>query len=377
MPDFSKVDRLLTDLCADGRIPSATLCVYRHGHIVHEGAFGRPDPETGAPATPETRYDMASLTKLFAATAFMRLVEQGIFALEEKVCESFPGFTGMRDIVPTANELVGGAADSVPSGRCDAGAVTWYHVLTHTSGMGWIAMNKRPSLEAALQELLTMPFAYATGTSVLYTDVGLILMGRAMERRLNKPLDQLVDRLVCEPLNLSHTGYLRNSANLDRSNVAPTEICTWRGRRVHGHVHDENAYLLDGVAGHAGLFSTARDAAALCRDYLAAHQGGRGLLSTETVRRMATFQAQNDWDRRGIGWQLRILDPEAHSYALSENAFGHTGFTGTCMWIDPDRDLAFALLTNEVYNGRQNRAIMEVRRKAVQALTAAVDGAPQ
>ena len=243
--------------------------------------------------------------------------------------------------------------------------------------MGWIAMNKRPSLEAALHEILTMPFAYATGSTVLYTDMGLILLGRAMEQRTGKPLDQLVDELVCKPLNLTHTGYLRNSAALDRSNVAPTEYCPWRGRRVHGHVHDENAYLLDGVAGHAGLFSVARDAAALCQDYWTSHQGGRGLLSTETVRRMVTFQAQNDWDRRGIGWQLRIIDPEAHSYALSENAFGHTGFTGTCMWIDPDRDMTFALLTNEVYNGRKDRSIMEVRREVVRALTAVIDGGAQ
>ena len=128
------------------------------------------------------------------------------------------------------------------------------------------------------------------------------------------------------------------------------------------------------MAGHAGLFSTARDATLLCQDYWTSYQGGKGLLSTETVRRMTTFQAENDWDRRGIGWQLRIIDPEAHSFTLSENAFGHTGFTGTCMWIDPDRDMVFALLTNEVYNGRVDRKSLEVRRAVVRALTAAMDG---
>ena len=130
---------------------------------------------------------------------------------------------------------------------------------------------------------------------------------------------------------------------------------------------------MDGVAGHAGLFSTARDAATLCQDYLNSYQGKAGLISAQTVRRMAAFQAENDWDRRGIGWQLRIIDPEAHSYHLSENAFGHTGFTGTCMWIDPDRDMTFALFTNEVYNGRANRSLLEVRGQVVQAITEALD----
>lgn len=373
MIDFTQVDRTLTGLCSQGKVPSATLCVYHRGRIVHEGAYGYPDPEGGAPATLETRYDMASLTKLFCSTAFMRLVEQGVFSLEERVCESFPAFTGMRDIVPMANELDKGQTDASVHGQCDAGLVTWYHVLTHTSGMGWLAMNKRPSLEAALQEILTMPFAYATGSTVLYTDLGLILMGLAMEKRTGILLDDLVDQLVAQPLGLTHTGYLRNSAHRDTTNVAPTEFCAWRGYRVRGCVHDENAFLLDGVAGHAGLFSTARDAATLCQDYLTSYQGGKGLISTGMVRRMASFQAQNDWDRRGIAWQLRLLDPEAHSYPLSANAFGHTGFTGTCMWIDPDRDMTFALLTNEVYNGRENRALIEVRGKMVRALVAAVD----
>lgn len=372
MIDFSNVDRILTEMCTEGKIPSATLCVFHHGKIVHEGAYGIPDPETGVPANLDTRYDMASLTKLFTTTAFMRLVEQGVFSLEEKVCVSFPEFTGPRDIVPTANELVT-ETDNTSHGTSEAGEVTWYHVLTHTSGMGWMAMQKRPSVEAALHEILTMPFAYATGSTVLYTDLGLILMGKAMEMRTGKLLDELVDELVVKPLGLKHTGFLRNSAHRDATNVAPTEFCKWRNVRCKGFVHDENAYLLDGVAGHAGLFSTARDAATLTQDYLTSKQGGKGLISTETVRNMTRLHATGDWNRRGIGWQMRIDDPTAHSYPLSVNAFGHTGFTGTCMWADPDRDLVFAMLTNEVYNGRENRTLTEVRLTFVEALVAAVD----
>ncbi len=373
MPDFSKVDQIISEMCAENKIPSATLCVYLHDQIVHESVFGYSDPEKKEKANLDTRYDMASLTKLFATTAFMRLVEQNVFSLDEKVCESFPEFTGMRDIVPTANELIADETDSSSHGQCDAGLVTWYHVLTHTSGMGWMAMQKRPSVEAAIHEILTMPFAYATGTTVLYTDLGLILMGMAMEKRTGILLDDLVDQLVCQPLNLKHTGYLRNSAHRDASNVAATEFCKWRGVRCKGFVHDENAYCLDGVAGHAGLFSTARDAATLMEDYLLSWKGRKGLISTEMVRRMTSLQAESDWNRRGIGWQLRIIDPTAHSYPLSDNCFGHTGFTGTCMWADPDRDMTFALLTNDVYNGRENRSLLEGRILITQALVDAID----
>jgi CubicO group peptidase (beta-lactamase class C family) len=144
MIDFSQVDQTLTTLCEKNEVPSATLCVYHKGKIIHEGAYGYPDPETGVPTTLETRYDMASLTKIFASTAFMTLVEEGVFSLDEKVCESFPEFTGMRNIVPMANELIPGETNNTSHGQSDAGEVTWYHVLTHTSGMGWISMYKRP-----------------------------------------------------------------------------------------------------------------------------------------------------------------------------------------------------------------------------------------
>jgi len=373
--DFTRIDQLLTDMTQKNQTPSATLCVYHGGRVVFEGAYGMADPELGLKANLDTRYDMASLTKLFASTAFIRLVERGVFSLDEKVCESFPSFTGMRDIKASANELPTGSSDNSVLGQADAGKVTWYHVLTHTSGMGWMTMYTRPSLEAALKEMLeTMPFAYQTGSTVLYTDLGLILMGMAMEMRTGKKLDELVDELVARPLSLQHTGYLRNSAHRDAGNVAATEICKWRKRRIRGEVHDENAWLMDGVAGHAGLFSTARDAATLCQNYLDSYNGKPGcLVSHDMVRNMTRQHAVGDWNRRGIAWQLRVLEEDAHSYPLSDSCFGHTGFTGTCMWVDPLRDMAFALLTNEVYNGRENRAIAELRLQMVQTLVDIMD----
>jgi CubicO group peptidase (beta-lactamase class C family) len=209
---------------------------------------------------------------------------------------------------------------------------------------------------------------------VLYTDLGLILMGIAMERRCGKPLDVLLDELVCQPLGLTNTGYNRVAQGAKTENTAPTEFCAWRDCRVHGVVHDENSYFLDGVAGHAGVFSCAREVAKLGEGYLAALKGREGaFLPKETVEKYIQFQQMNRWDRRGIMFQLRIIQSDAHTFPLGRNTFGHTGFTGTCMWVDPDRDMVFALLTNDVYAGRACRTLGSVRKSIVEEIVCAID----
>ncbi len=152
-------------------------------------------------------------------------------------------------------------------------------------------------------------------------------------------------------------------------NVAPTEFCSWRDRRIVGKVHDENAYRLGGIAGHAGIFSTARDVATFGQSFL---EGGT-LLSAQTVTEMTRLQTDGLALQRGLGFGLWSQDPEASGYPFSVNAFGHTGFTGTSLWIDPDRELVVALLTNEVYNGRQNRRIGPLRVAVHQTIVEVVD----
>lgn len=368
MANFHSVDMLLTRYCSEGIIPSAALCVYHKTQKVHQAAYGVPDPLNKTPADVSTRYDIASLTKIFVTTAFMTLVEDGLFSVDEKVSGSFPSFTGPRGIVPDDKTA------GMNSGYCDAGEVSWRHILTHTSGMKGLEMYTFQKAEDAFDEILRMPFAQKTGSSVLYADVGFILLGRAMELRAGLPLDELVKRRVCNPLGLNDTGYIRLSlGNPREENIAPTEFCKLRNRQIHGQAHDENAWFMDGVAGHAGLFSTANDAAALCQDYLNSYNGKEGLLTTRIVREMTRVHDERTWNRRGLGWQLRIHDPDNHSYPLSDTAFGHTGFTGTCMWVDPERDMCFALFTNEVYYGRKNRRFLDERIHAVSELTRALD----
>jgi CubicO group peptidase (beta-lactamase class C family) len=184
-------------------------------------------------------------------------------------------------------------------------------------------------------------------------------------------LDAAVDALVTAPLGLAHTRFLPLGGPTPHD-VAPTERCAWRGRRVLAEVHDENAAMLGGVSGHAGLFATAEDVAMFGQLFLG---GGRPLLSERSVGEMTRLQAEQGDVRRGLGFALWSPDPEASGNPFSRSAYGHTGFTGTSLWVDPERDLVVALLTNDVYHGREGRGIAALRVSLHRAVVAAVDAA--
>ncbi|HJR78996.1 MAG TPA: serine hydrolase, partial [Anaerolineales bacterium] len=178
-----------------------------------------------------------------------------------------------------------------------------------------------------------------------------------------------IDRRVTRPLGLS--AHFRPAAPLQSpENIAPTEFCQWRRRRIVGEVHDESAWRLGGVAGHAGMFGHARDVAAFGQSFLDA-----SLLRRETIAEMTRLQAESNGMRRGLGFALWSPDPAASSNPFSPRTFGHTGFTGTCLWIDPQRELVTALLTNEVYGGREGRGIAALRVQIHQAVVESVDAA--
>jgi serine-type D-Ala-D-Ala carboxypeptidase len=376
--------------------PAAQLVIRLHDDVVFSEAFGRLGPETGAhPTQPDTLFDMASVSKLFTVTAFMTLVEEGCVALATPVNAVLPEFGGLRPIQSYEDPLNPGGMVAVAEngGFVDAGRVTFHDLLTHTSGLpAWRPLYREPSAEAACRMALNTFFSYPTGTQVVYSDIGLILLGMAVERLTGQSLDSAVGTRVTAPLNLRHTGYLPNSpGNLTDppstihhppstihhpKSVAPTEFCAWRNRRIVGEVHDENAYRLGGVAGHAGVFSTAEDIAAFGQVFLdrpAGQRRGFPLLLSSTVDAMTRCYTDGIGTRRGLGFALWLDDPEASSNPFSRRAFGHTGFTGTCLWMDSERDLVVALLTNEVYNGRRNRGIAGLRIAVHRAIVAAVD----
>jgi CubicO group peptidase (beta-lactamase class C family) len=281
-----------------------------------------------------------------------------------------PEFSGDRHIQPYENPLDWGKTVSVTdqSGAVDAGRVTFRNLLAHNSGLpAWRAFKDQPDAGSAMRLALNTFFSYPIGARVVYSDVGLILLGLAVSRLAGSPLDETIYKHVTKPLGLS--AHFQPADPLQSTqNIAPTEFCKWRKRRIVGEVHDESAWRLGGMAGHAGLFAHASDVAAFGQSFLDA-----SLLQRETIAEMTRLQAEFENTRRGLGFALWSPDPEASSNPFSRATFGHTGFTGTCLWIDPERALVVALLTNDVYGGREGRGIADLRVQIHQAIVESVD----
>lgn len=343
--------------------PAAQVEVRVRGEAVYARAFGALDPEMRKqPTNLETCFDLASVSKLFTVSAFMTLVEAGSVALDQRVAEVLPEFSEARPIEPYPDPLRPGATVRVVEGEgqtVDAGQVTFRNLLAHNSGLpAWLPLWQLPDRGAMDHAALHSRFSYPTGARVIYSDIGLILLGFAVEKLAGKSLREAVHTRVTEPLGLATVRY----SPVPCENVAPTEYYSRLGRRKCGEVHDENAWGFGGAAGHAGLFGTAHDVAALGEVF---RTGGAPLLRAETVAEMTRLQAQDDSVRRGLGFALWSPDPDASSNPFSELAFGHTGFTGTCLWVDPARELVAASLTNRVYYGRENAAAISAFRVAL------------
>ncbi len=369
---FSPVDGILGE-AVERVAPAIQLTIHWKGERIFSKAYGCLAPDTRAqPVDRQTLFDLASITKLFTTTTFMTLVEEGKTALDQPVSEALPAFRGLRPIRPYEDPLnwsglvdVSGGAN----GMVDAGKIAFRSLLAHNSGLpAWRPFEETANPSEARQMALETFFAYPTGSQVVYSDVGLILLGMAVEALSGQRLEEAIQARVIVPLGLAATRFFPPEPH--PGNVAPTEFCRWRHRRIVGEVHDENAWRLGGVAGHAGLFSNADELAHFGQMYL---DGGKPLLKSETVTEMTTLQAQEGATRRGVGFHLWSPDPDASSHPFSPQTFGHTGFTGTCLWMDPQRQLVVALLTNEVYNGRTDRGIGPLRVAVNQAIVTIID----
>jgi len=347
--DFSKLDALFNQHI-NRTFPAAQIEIRVGGESVYSNVFGYLDPEqTTKPTNQQTKFDFASVSKLFAVAAFMTLVEENRVALDQRVCEVLPEFIGERAITPYPDPLKPGASvEIVPAtnARADASRITFRNLLAHNAGLpAWLPLWKIDSREKRRDAALQSTFSYPIGERVVYSDIGLILLGFAIEKIAGQSLDQAVRQHVTAPLNLASIGY----GPIPCDNIAPTEFYAHQNRRMCGEAHDENAWSLGGVAGHAGVFGCARD----LMSFGEALRTNR-LLKPATLQEMTRLQSQDGAVRRGIGFALWSPDPGAASNPLSEKSFGHLGFTGTSLWIDPTRDLVVACLTNRVYYGRNN-----------------------
>jgi CubicO group peptidase (beta-lactamase class C family) len=217
---------------------------------------------------------------------------------------------------------------------------------------------------------MNTPLDTVPGVRMVYSDIGAILLGKIVERASGETLDRYLAEHVFRPLGMFDTQYRPDSSLLSR--IAPTERDPWRGRLVHGEVHDENAYALGGVSGHAGLFSTAHDLSRLARAYLNGGElDGARLAKASTIRQFTTVQ-DSAFSSRALGWDTPS-DRSSAGHFITRPAFGHTGFTGTSLWIAPQYDMYVLLLTNRVNPTRERSGIGRVRVQVADAAMKAFD----
>jgi beta-N-acetylhexosaminidase len=341
-PAFTVIEKAVSDKA----FPGATLAVGYRGKVSVR-AFGKLSYDAKAAAVaPNTMYDIASLTKVVATTTLVAKLAEGDFAvpldLDAKVERYLPEWT------------------SGPNAEWRH-RVTVRHLLTHTSGLPPFKEYWRTSKnkQDTLTKIFAEPLEYEPGTKEVYSDLGIILMAEIIERLTGKRLEDLANSSIFSPLAMRNTMYLPPKKLWPA--IAPTEMDNnLRHRLVQGEVHDENAFAIGGVSGHAGLFSTAPDLAAFCQMLL-----NGGVYAHQRILRrstMAQFTApqQLSGGTRTLGWAVPT-EGGSSGHFFSAHSFGHTGFTGTSIWIDPDRQLFVVLLTNRVHPTRENTKIQQVR----------------
>ncbi|HET9004439.1 MAG TPA: serine hydrolase domain-containing protein [Gemmatimonadaceae bacterium] len=347
------LDSIMTAAIADHASPGIALAIGHHGRVVYTHGWGHSDwAPTAPPANDSTIYDMASLTKVIATTtAAMMMEEEGKLDLDSTVVHYLPEFNAP-----------------------DKAAITIRMLLLHTSGMRQYQFLYREikGREAYLERINAKPIVTAPGREYTYSDWNMIVLQLVLERISGKTLDALVAERVFGPLGMHDTMF--NPPEALKPRIAPTEIQEFRGGQVWGVVHDENAWALGGVAGHAGLFSSARDLGVFVQMLLnGGEYHGVRILRAETIARWTARQLRDQ--SRALGWDTPSSPSSAGRY-FSMRSFGHTGFTGTSVWADPEKQLFVVLLTNRVDPSRDNTKVGPLRRTVADAVQRAVLDAP-
>ncbi len=342
-----------------GDTPSASWCVTGPERIIAEGVLGHAVLEPHRePATPDTLYDLASLTKPLVTAALTLLLGRELgMRREDSIVRYLPELDRMR-LKP----------------------ITLQHLMTHTSGLpAWMPLYiSAGSLEGYLRLIRDAGLQAGPGAQVIYSDLGYMLLGEALARCATMSLDALARQAIFTPLGLGSTLFTPGAAR--KVQVAATEdsckyerrmagdaaarYTGWRGGIIRGEVHDQNAWALGGVAGHAGLFSTARETARIAGEYLG---WGCSMLDGESRRLAAEDLTPGLAESRSIAFRVALRGETAAGPALSPESFGHNGFTGTSVWIDPRRQRVHVLLTNRVHPVATDAVDMQALRRGFHA----------
>jgi serine-type D-Ala-D-Ala carboxypeptidase len=363
---------VLEEAIAARAFPAASLAVLYRGQVIGLKAFGRPtfeeEPNAGVPfpvsfarsgdveVSPSILFDIASVTKVVATTTMaMILYERGLLDLDAPVASVVPEFV---------------ASLSVPENDQCRHQVTLHMLLAHSSGLPAYEklFLKAHSRDELLHAAFTIPLTADPASRAEYSDIGFIILGIALERLAGESLDQFCQREIFGPLAMTNTTFTPPVEI--RTKILPTQDDrTFRHRIIQGEVQDENASVLGGAAGHAGLFSTAEDLAKFSHVML---QGGDPILRPETVSLFTRRESSPTGTSRTLGWDTPSSPSQSGKY-FSASSFGHLGYTGTSLWIDPTRQLSIILLTNRTWPDCSNQAIKQVRPRFHDAVIEALN----
>ena len=308
----------------------------------------------GKTVTPDTIFDLASVTKVVATTTMAAILyERGLLELEAPIVGTIPEFLkdSQGEVDPRRRE------------------VTFRMLLAHSSGLPayeklFLKANSRDEL---LSAAFNMPLSAEPGARTEYSDIGFIVLGVALERIAGEKLDLFCQREIFGPLAMTHTAF-NPPADLRDKIPATADDRSFRRRIIQGEVQDENAFVLGGIAGHAGLFSTAED---LARFAHAMAEGGQPILRRETISVFTRREWAPEGTSRALGWDTPSTPSQSGKY-FGPGSFGHLGYTGTSLWIDPERQLSITLLTNRTWPDCSNQAIKQIRPKFHDAVVEAL-----
>ena len=336
---FAQAFTILQQAIEQRAFPGCAVSVLHHGRLVALKGLGRFTYEASSPAVQaDTIFDLASVSKVVATTPMaMLLYQRGQLDLEAPVVSLLPEFAG-------------------DDPRRDQ--VTVRLLLAHSSGLPAYErlFERTHSRDELIGAALSTPLAADPGTRAEYSDIGFIILGELLARLADEPLDRFCQRKIFGPLGMARTCYCPPSAW--RAQIPPTvDDRAFRRRVVQGEVHDENASVMGGVSGHAGVFAPAADVALFAHAML---NGGRPILRSEALALFTRRQPEPPGTSRALGWDTPS-QPSQSGRHLSPSAFGHLGYTGTSLWIDPELQLAITLLTNRTWPDHSNQAIKQVR----------------
>ena len=349
---FSNIDSVIIHAIEDSAFPGAVVLVSKDGKVIYEKGFGHfTYDESSSKVSTTTIYDLASLTKVIATTlAAMICVDRNLFKLDDPVYKYIPEFS--------------------ENGK---ETVTIENLLLHNSGLpAWKKFyNRNLDADSIIKNIYATKPEYPAGTKTVYSDLGIIVLGKLIETVTEKKLNQFCKDEIFIPLKMNNTFF--NPPDSVKYKIPPTEIDNhWRKKLIQGEVHDETSSLLGGVAGHAGLFSTAEDLSKLIQMLL--DEGtfsGKQFIKLETVKLFTKRHSPKS--TRGLGWDTKSTTRSSAGNKFSKTSFGHTGFTGNSIWIDPERKLFVVFLTNRVYPSRENKKIINVRPRLHNVVISATD----